>query len=100
MSNTPDDEFGPKIASLLHDFALSIAKEADAKGVRVTCEFFLDKTINPPRGKGRLKLNTFTTPDAKHERMLDPKVLMPKGSKLAHDALITMRSTFKKITGG
>ena len=90
----PDAEFGPRIAAVLHDFAMAIAKDSGASGVRVVVEFNVRVNNDIPQGKGKLDMKTFTTPDAKTERMLDPNVSMPRGSKLADDAFAAMRNTF------
>lgn len=91
----PDQVFGPKLADLFHEYARAIAKDSGASGVRIMAEF----TFSPigPRGKGNLSMKTFTTPDAKTERMLDPNTPLPRGSKLQHDALLKARSTLKRL---
>jgi|CXWL01.1.fsa_nt_gi hypothetical protein len=89
MNNpSPDKVYGPQIADLLRRFCREIALESNASGIRISAEFIYRN------GKGDLNMKSFTTPDGKTERMLDSEVLMPRGSKLAHDAYACLRNSF------
>lgn len=93
----PDQIYGPLLANLMQKMAQDIKKECGASAVRISCEFVYE------RGSGDLKLQTFTTPDAKTERLLDPAKPMPRGSKLQHEVAQKMRaaiSSLLKILGG
>lgn len=88
MKPGPDKVVGPLLANLFQRLARMIAEETGAVGVRVLGEFKFN------HGRGNLTLRTFTTPDAKTERLLDPEVPMPRGAKLAHDAYAGLRRLF------
>lgn len=93
----PDKIYGPLLANLMRKLASDIQKECGARAVRISCEF------NYENNHGDLKLQTFTTPDAKTERLLDPDTPLPRGSKLQHDVVAKVRATIarlKNILGG
>lgn len=92
MKSGPDKVHGPRIADAFQKFCEAVAKESGATGVRVTAEFLYKK------GKGDLQMKTFTTPDAKTERMLDVDVSMPRGSKLMLEASMKLRSEMTHLT--
>ena len=88
---SPDKKYAPLLAKLMQDFCLEIYKESGASGIRVMAEFIYRN------GKGDLNLKTFITPDGKTERMLDSGIIMPRGTKLAHDAFSKLRCVVKKV---
>jgi hypothetical protein len=90
---SPDKVYGPKLADLFQKLCLEIAAETKAKGIRVKCEFLFRG------GSGELKMQTFTTPDGQTERLLDPEVPMPRGSKLQQEVISKMRSIFRYLGG-
>jgi hypothetical protein len=97
MEPSPDKKYGPQLADLFTKYCLEVSKETEAIGVRVEAMFVFRS------GRGDLKLKTFTTPDAKVERMLDPDVPMARGAKLQHDAAAKLKSIYaglKKLIGG
>jgi hypothetical protein len=91
MNPNPDDVYGPPIAELFRKLCEMVANESGATTVRVTAEFVYKGK------KGSLLMKTFTTPDATVERMLDPKIPMPRGSKLQHEATEQLRSAMEFI---
>lgn len=93
MNIPPDKAFSKKLADIMLTFAQEIHKETSASGIRISCEFMFRN------GFGNLKMQTFTTPDSKTERILDVNKLMPRGTKLSVDAHAKMRSVVKKAVG-
>jgi len=86
---SPNNVYGPLLANLLQKLAVAIKTDCGASIVRITCEFVLRN------GGGNLKIQTFTTPDAKTERLLDPDASMPRGSNLQQDAIAAIQNAFK-----
>ena len=88
---SPDKIHIPMIAELMLKFAQAIEKESGATGIRIQAEFLYRN------GKGDLNMKSFMTPDGKTERMLDDGIIMPRGTKLAHDAFSKLRCVVKKV---
>jgi len=87
----PDKIYGPLLANLMQKMAEEIKKDSGASSVRIVGEFIFAK------GKGDLKLQTFTSPDAKTERLLDPDTPLPRGTKLQHDVLTKFRAAARRL---
>lgn len=92
MKPSPDKAYGPLLANLFQKYCEEIQSECKASTIKVTAEFIFKK------GRGDLQMKTFTTPDAISERMLDPEVPMPRGSKLQHEVTLKLRSSLKHLT--
>jgi hypothetical protein len=88
----PDKIHGPLIANAMQKLCEVIAKESGASTVKVKCEFTYTK------GKGELKISTFTSPDSNTERLLEPDVVMPRGSKLQQEVSMKLRGMFSHLT--
>ena len=91
MEPSPDNRWGTELANLFNKYCKDVNAECQASAIRVEAEFLFKN------GKGELKMKTFTTPDTKTERMLDPDVPMPRGSKLQHDVVEKLRSMFTRV---
>ena len=100
MKPNPDREHADKIAAVLYEFAMAIAKDSGASGVRVACEFVVHIRKDRPQSRGKLDMKTFTTPDAKTERITDSDISMPRGSKLTNEAIRKMGLAMRKIRRG
>ena len=87
----PTKIYGPLLANIMQRMAEEIKKDCGASSVRIQCEFVF------VRGKGDLKLETFTSADAKTERMLDPDKALPRGSKLQYDVGEKLKAVFNSI---
>jgi hypothetical protein len=85
---SPDKVYGPQLANLFQKYCEAVQAECKATTIKVKAEFILKL------GKGDLQMKTFTTPDAKTERMLDPETPMPRGSKLQNDAMASVQRAF------
>jgi len=88
----PNKIYGPLLANLMQKMAKDIKKDCGASSVRIQCEFVFVK------GKGDLNIQTFTSADAKTERMLDPDKPLPRGSKLQYDVGEKLRAVYRSIT--
>ena len=88
---SPDKKYGPLLAELMLKFCQEIYKESKASGIRVQAEFLFRN------GKGDLNMKSFITPDGQTERMLEGGIIMPRGTKLAHDAFSKLRCVVKKV---
>ena len=89
--STPTKLYGPLLANLMQKMAKDIKKDCGASSVRIQCEFIF---VN---GHGDLNIQTFTSPDAKTERMLDPNKPLPRGSKLQYDVGEKLRAVYRSI---
>lgn len=92
MTPNPDKVYAPQLANLFQKFCELVRKESGATTIRVAATFVYKK------GRGDLKLKTFVTPDSKTERLLNPDVIMPRGSKLQQEATQRLRRQLKNIT--
>jgi hypothetical protein len=93
----PDKVYGPQLANIFQRYCEEVYKESNATCIKVTAEFIFKNK------RGDLQMKTFTTPDATTERMLNPDVPMPRGSKLQQDADLKLRDILpiiKKIKEG
>lgn len=93
----PEKKYGPKIASLLRQFAKEVHGESKAGGVRITCEFvyWADKG---GRDGGELRVNTYVTPDATAER-LDGQ-LKRRGNQLQLEVDNTLQAQINRLKRG
>ena len=91
MKKGPDKVYGPLLANLFQKMSEEILKECGASAIRVEAQFILKS------GQGELKLKTFTTPDAKTERLLDPGVPMPRGARLQFEVAAKLRSVWANL---
>ena len=92
MKPGPDKVYGPQLTDILKRYASDVRKESGATVVRIMVEF------TDRGGKGSIQIRTFTSPDTKTERMLDPDVPMPRGSKLQRDVTLRLRSVMSRLT--
>ena len=88
---SPDKIYTPLLGKLMLELCQAIHKECGATGIRVQAEFLYRN------GRGDLNLKSFITPDGKTERMLEGGIIMPRGTKLAHDAFSKLRCVVKKV---
>ncbi len=91
MGPSPDKMFTPQLAKVFNNYCIAVANETGATGIRVEATFDFTKK------EGNLKMKTFTTPDSKVERLLDPDKPMPRGAKLQHDVVHKVKSTISRI---
>lgn len=94
---SPTREHGEKLSSILLELCRAIHKESGASGVKVVCVFNFRVDEKAPLGKGVLKMKTFTTPDAKTERMNPDEIQEPRGSKLQRDAMANLRHQVERL---
>lgn len=81
----PAPSFTARGRELLKDYASAVSEDSGATGVRIHFVLEWRDEAGTRNGRGRIRVRTFTTPDAKTERMLDPKIRMPRGSMLQRD---------------
>ena len=93
MKPSPDKVFGPQLADVFQKYCEAVFKECEASTIKVKAEFVFKKGR-----RGQLQMKTFTTPDSKTERMVDPDVITPRGSKLQLDAAMRLNSELTHLT--